>query len=295
MSPKPLSDPPQANKLFKVCAGIAAIILLAILLRWMVLSPNLSLTWKMTGVLLVALIFLVAGSAGIVWTIRRLDRRNRLLSFRPWLVLASAYLLPVLLIAFPYFFTLQILPWRVDILAPGPQYFITSLWRPWFVFWQALILGIAGLGSQIRRVPLFSRGWPAQFPWTLLTGFGLALSCAFIVSLSGWVTPMSQSAIPPGWYWAILAVSVTALPWSEEVFFRGYLPYLWPAGGILARLGFALVFSLAQLRPALIIPAFLAALVLDELTRRTKNLAPAVFAHVLVNLLLFFINWSLVI
>ena len=78
---------------------------------------------------------------------------------------------------------------------------------------------------------------------------------------------------------AFVALAVIA-PVAEELMFRGLA---WEIMGRYALPGTAAFWAIAHALPALLLPVFLAGLVIGELRRRTDSLWPGMAVHMITN------------
>ncbi len=177
--------------------------------------------------------------------------------------------------------------------------------QPWLFLWQALILAFLGIPvvqQSARRLEPLSEKRPPDWLIGLLGGGAIALLSAYLFSITRvWVenTFLADEIIQPIEVaplirWVTLLIGILVAPWAEERFFRGELVDRWQPrlGAGTAVLASAALFAALQLRPLLMLPAFLAGLGFGWLTQIYGNTRPAVVAHMVVNLLLFGLGWQ---
>lgn len=292
----PLSRRARIIILAEVIFGLAA----WLVLRWMILSPAVSAEWKLVLISLAALAFLIVGFSSLRMALEPQESRLKARSATMLVVLACAYLVPVLVFVLP--------DWLQALRAPVPGR-INSAGQPWFFIWQALVLaGYAFLRrwsiplppqpARLEQPTQPSR--PVAWPWvlaaSLLAGLAVWLAGVYLIDLLSNTFVMDFPPLNPLFEGFVLLIALTAAPWAEEYFFRIELrSLLRPLGGDLyPALASAALFSALQARPVLFLPAFCLSLAAHRLTQWTGRLYPAVIAHALFNLLIFWQAWYLI-
>ena len=117
--------------------------------------------------------------------------------------------------------------------------------QPWFFIWQAMVLAgytfsrrwvrIHRLAAQpsaldSKTIPL-SSSTPTVWPFItgILSGIGLWLAGAFLLSLLVPAANRQASQVLPTLHSATLIIAITVAPYAEESFFRGELLNRWQA------------------------------------------------------------------
>ena len=136
-------------------------------------------------------------------------------------------------------------------------------------------------------------------PWLtalLLTGLALGVSLGFTV-LYAWLMQLlaADLLLPPDVPGEVIFDGLAAVwsfealagwtPLTEEIFFRGFvlagLVHRW--GAARAVVGSALIFAVFHLHPGVIVPIFVAGMLLAALYRATGSLWPPIIAHAAQN------------
>jgi len=160
---------------------------------------------------------------------------------------------------------------------------------------SAAILGTAG------RVPFERIFGPLRLPtvklwaWAVLAlGTSMAVGQAYVVIVSMFTDSLSPTLLPidlptGGVRWLAFAIIVVVGPFSEEIFFRGFV-----FAGLLQRYSapFAIVasaalFGAAHLDIAVAGPAFLSGCIFATVYRRSGSLWPLILAHTAQNAIAF--------
>ena len=288
-------------------AALALIVLVWLPLRLAFSAANFSIEAKMALLAGLALLFLLAGLAGINIVLRRRSAQavRPLQAIPILLVLALAYLVPLLAFVIP-----EILNGRTNSSDPVLQ---QAAGQPWVFLWQALILAVfmafqfwqqsrtqpTGAGQQLKIAPITLDTFLAG----PLVGLGLWLVAYFCYNLltppaphiPDPTIPTTLAALPFALHTALIFIALAVAPWAEETFFRGRLLPLWQTkmggwGLILA----AAAYATLQFRPLLWLPAFILALGLSLMVKASGRLAPAVMAHIVFNLLMLLVGWQMV-
>ncbi|MDR3575357.1 MAG: CPBP family intramembrane metalloprotease [Anaerolineaceae bacterium] len=301
--------PPKkpSSYLIGFLAAVALIALVWLPLRLAFSIPDFSLEGKLAVLAGLALLFLLAGLAGITIVLRRRrGRADQQLQNTPiLLVLSLAYLVPVLAFVVP-----EILNGRTNISDPVLQ---KAAGQPWVFLWQALILAVfmAFQYWQQSRSLSGMAGQPLKVtPLTIdnflagpLVGLGLWLVSYFCYNLLTPPAPhipdptleVTLPALPFALHAAVIFIALAVAPWAEESLFRGRIFPRWQAKiGVWGLLLSAALYATLQFRPLLWLPAFILALGLSLVVRASGRLAPAVIAHIVFNLLMLLVGWQMV-
>jgi membrane protease YdiL (CAAX protease family) len=122
----------------------------------------------------------------------------------------------------------------------------------------------------------------------LIVGYGIIFIHNLILMALGFdtqgdeITQLFELIENPVWFFLVGAVLA---PLVEEIFFRGFLfqgfraKYGWVSGMLLS----SLIFAIAHLDPASLIPTFVLGNLLAYLYHRSNSVWPGVLLHVLVN------------
>lgn len=147
---------------------------------------------------------------------------------------------------------------------------------------------LADLGLRRPRTP-----WPAAL---LLAALALGLSLSFTALYAWLMRPLGIDLLVPPDVPREVVFSGLAAAWSfealagwtpltEELFFRGFvmagLVHRYGVAGAVA--GSSLIFAVFHLHPGVIVPIFVAGLLLAVLYRATGSLWPAIIAHAAQN------------
>ena len=243
-------------------------------------------------ILSIVLIFLPLAAFMVVWALRFWGYREK-----PWTVLVSAYVLPLMAVIIIH---LRLLAVNSPLLVGGlSANMFRSTWQPLYYLWQTFLLLFSGwllfprpgAGKDVNAGDVI-RG--------LLTGLGLGLGGAFFCSilihqfrLSGRIITTPE---PPGLLlWVVLGFGLTLSPYAVQFFYRMILEPYWgkTRSDRVVLLMAAVLFALVQARLLLLPVVFAAGLGFSLLYRRT-SLWAAVAAHAVFNLVLFGVGWYLV-
>lgn len=243
-------------------------------------------------ILAVVLLLLPLAALVVVWALRVWGYREK-----PWTVLVSAYVLPLLAVLIIH---LRLQAAVSPLLAGGLSTNVfRSTWQPLYYLWQAFIL-LFSSWLLFPKLVQETRGSVRKVVIGLITGLGFGLSAAFFCSivihrfrLSG---RMIATPEPPGLlWWAVLGGALTLSPYAVQRFYRTILEPQW--GEIWSErtvvLLTAALFALVQARLLLLPAAFAAGLGFSVLYRRS-GLWAAAAAHAVFNLVLFGVGWYLV-
>jgi membrane protease YdiL (CAAX protease family) len=254
--------------------------------------PDSSARLSYNLILAIVLLLLPLAALVVVWALRVWGYREK-----PWTVLVSAYVLPLLAVLIIH---LRLQAADSPLLAGGLSANVfRSTWQPLYYLWQGFVLLFSGWllfpsqagkrGMSLRDV---ARG--------LLTGLGVGLGAAFFCSivihqfrLSGRLLAAPE---PPGLlWWAVLGGALTLSPYAVQRFYRIILEPRW--GEIWSErtvvLLTAALFALVQARLLLLPAAFAAGLAFSILYRRAGFWAAAA-GHAVFNGVLFGVGWYLV-
>ena len=135
-----------------------------------------------------------------------------------------------------------------------------------------------------------------KFNWgTLGMGCGLLIGCYMIILVHNiilmqlgiqtqgdQITQLFELLDTPVWFFIVGAILA---PLVEEIFFRGFLfqgfraKYGWVAGMLVS----SVIFGIAHLDPASLIPTFILGCLLSYLYQRSNSIWPGVILHTLIN------------
>lgn len=253
--------------------------------------------------LLGVLAALFLASFMVIWALRRWGY-----SGKPWVVLFTAYGLPLLAILVSYIwlrFT------DAPLIEGNPiSSFFRSTWQPFFFFWQVMVLFFSlnrlfpcdapdNLGL-VKR-PLVS----GELLAAILAGLGSGLVNVYVISVISNQTALSLAVADPPLLlrWMVVVLSLTIAPYALEYFYRRILadalrerfavsPSELSQGG--ERRAFwltAAAFALLTFQPGLWIPAFISGIVYGLLAH-VYNVRAAVIAHGITNALILLIGWQ---
>lgn len=253
-----------------------------VLIKVVIVAPETTFLQKLITLLSLTVLAFLIGLAGF----RLAALANQRIRPTPNLliVFASVYLLPGLLLGVAAIHSPALI-WR-----PG-------LGMPWLYFWQNGILLIILLREKNFPTPLSLNR--SLILLSAFLGLGVGLCSAFIVGLLDSIDflPYQAPQLFSVSYILMILVSLFVAPLAAETVFRRRLLELWqPSLGFTkAMLASAAVYALLQLRPLVIIPAFILGCVLCWFYRYTQKLIYPIIAHTVFNILMLVLGWWLVV
>jgi membrane protease YdiL (CAAX protease family) len=264
-----------------------ALIPAACLLGWLLIkivieTPDTTFLQKVITLFALTVIAFLIGLAGFRLT--ALANRDPRRTPNLLIVFATIYFIPGLLFG------------AATIHSPG------LIWRPglgmpWLYFWQNIILLIILLRERDHAAPTkFDR---RVLIFSLFLGAGVGICSAFVIGLLDSISLVSYHApqLSPVSYILIMFVSIFVAPLAAEMVFRKRLLDLWqPSWGFTkAMLASSIVYAFLQLRPLVILPAFILGCCLSWLYWYTKKLVYPIIAHLVFNILMLVLGWWLVV
>ncbi len=245
---------------------------------------------KLGMLLALATFSLLISAAGMKWALAARSGSPIEFGFpsQALLALICAYGLPFLLFTLP------------DMLAAWTEYYrpvhpllLPGAGFPWFILWSSLVLLailMINLPASLRKIS------PVRLPLSTLVAGGLAgLGCfltgAFLLQLIGSPDQLARPDLgaPGALIWVVIAacaliINPLAAGWFWRVWMLERAPArLSPSAWLVVT---AVLFAAAQLRPLLLLPAFVLGLVCAWLAEQTRSLIPAMIAHAVFNLLM---------
>jgi len=264
-----------------------ALIPAACLLGWLLIkvvveTPDTTFLQKVITLLALTVIAFLIGLAGFRLT--ALANRHSRPTPNLLIIFATVYFIPGLLFGV------------ATIHSPG------LIWRPglgmpWLYFWQNIILLIILLRERDHHTP--TKLDHRLFIFSLFLGLGVGICSAFVIGLMDSISLVSYRApqLYPISYILIIFVSLSVAPLASEIVFRKRLLDRWQPslGFIKAMLASSTVYAILQLRPLVMLPAFILGCCLCWLYWYTKKLIYPIMAHLVFNILMLVLGWWLVV